>query len=456
MKKINLLLTFLLVFFTSVSMISAEEKLVCDKTVEVGKTVTCTFTVDEETRMIETDPEYFKIESVSGNGNTQRNDYQAIFQSSGKIKFIAKKSGNVHVYVSSADGIFGYEELEQIVKVTEKTTTTTTTTTTKPKSDNNYLSSITIDGKEIENFSKNTTKYFVDVDNSVKKVTIKAKQEDEIAEVTIDGPNNLAIGDNEYIISVTSENESTKYYKIIITRADEEESSSTEIKSIKIKGYNLNFDKTSKTFHLNIKPEDTELDITIKLKDENASYEIEDNDNLQDGSVIKIIVTAEDETTDTYRIIISKKSSSILPIIIGSVSALLIIIVIILIVINNKKKKNKKDNIKNTDSNQPKIQKENNNEVKKDSIIEEKTIEMPAISTPDESTELSSLDEEDNIPYDNDEEDETRILSYAEQKELERVNKELIEEENEKTSKEIDKALEKILDFEYENDEEDE
>lgn len=451
MKKKFCILIFMLVCMilsaTRVNAISFS----CPKTsVTAGTDLTCNITIEEGDDAVQVSSS-LTIKNVTGDMNTKYAK-TASFATNGTVVF--KTDGLAGDYKILAEDVSSSYTNTVTVHISEATTTTkTTTTTTKPKSDNNYLSSITIDGKEIENFSKNTTKYFVDVDNSVKKVTIKAKQEDETAEVTIDGPNNLAIGDNEYTISVTSENESTKYYKIIITRADEEESSSTEIKSIKIKGYNLNFDKTSKTFHLNIKPEDTQLDITVKLKDENASYEIEDNDNLQDGSVIKIIVTAEDETTDTYRIIVSKKSSNILPIIIGSVSALLIIIVIILIVINNKKKKN---NPKNTDSNQPKIQKENNNEVKKDSIIEEKTIEMPAISTPDESAELSSLDEEDNIPYDNDEEEETRILSYAEQKELERVNKELIEEENEKASKEIDKALEKILDFEYENDEEDE
>ncbi len=450
MKKRNLFITFLLVFFASLTTINAEEKLDCTKTVEVGNTVTCTFTLGEETKMIETDSECLKIESVSGNGNTQLNDYQAIFQSSGKIKFTAKKSGNAHVYVSSEDGIFGYEELEQIVKITEKTTTTktTTTTTTKAKSDNNYLSSITIDGIEIEDFSKNTTKYFVDVENDTKKVTIKAQAEDSTATISIDGPKTLNVGDNEYTISVTSESDITKYYKIIITRADVEESSSTEIKSIKIRGYKLNFDKTSKTFHLNIKPEDSQLDITITLKDKKANYEIENNDNLKDGSVIKIIVTAEDDTTDTYRIIISKKSNNVMPIIIGSLIIVVAIIVIVLVIIN-KKRKNYKDNKK---ANNVDEKKDSKDKIEKENIIDEKTIEMPAINEPEQTSETSFDEEDYSIPYDNDEEEETRILSYAEKKELEKANK----EENEKTSIEIDKALENMLSFEYESDEDDE
>ena len=91
MKKVKLLFMSLLVFFASILVVNAEEKLVCDKnTVEVGKSITCSYTIGDEARMIETDSDYLKLDSVSGNGNTQQNDHQAIFQSSGKISFIAK------------------------------------------------------------------------------------------------------------------------------------------------------------------------------------------------------------------------------------------------------------------------------------------------------------------------------------------------------------------------------
>lgn len=466
MKKVKLLFMSLLVFFASIMVVNAEEKLVCDKnTVEVGKSITCSYTIGDEARMIETDSDYLKLDSVSGNGNTQQNDHQAIFQSSGKISFIAKKSGKVDIYLSTENGIGSITKLP--IKIIEPTTTkktTTTTATTKAKSDNNYLESITVNGEQIESFDKTKTKYFVEVENKVKKATVKATSEDDNATVTIDGPKVLEVGDNEYTISVKSESNTTKFYKVIVTRKDEEESSNTDIKSIKIRGYHLNFDKNSKTFYLNIKKEDTELDITVNTKDKKANYDIEGNENLEDGSVVKIVVTAQNGDTDTYRIIIQKESTNIIPYIIG-VAILIIIIVIIVVVMKNKKKKNNdKDDNKDKKANNNKeiISKTNKNN---EDFENEKTIEMPPISEPKEKDNKESYEEEydddlddEMVHIDNDEEEETRILSYAEREELERARKQKEEEDDTSdVSNKIDEELNKSLsfDYEYENDDED-
>ncbi|MGN1269002.1 MAG: cadherin-like beta sandwich domain-containing protein, partial [Candidatus Aphodocola sp.] len=300
-----------------------------------------------------------------------------------------------------------------------------TTTTTKAKSDNNYLSSISVNEEELSDFSKTTTKYYVEVDNDTKKISIDATAEDELASVDIDGPKSLSVGDNEYTISVTSESNTTKIYKVIVTRAEKEESSSTDVKNIKVKGYNLNFDKNSKTFYLSIDKEDTELDITVTLKDKNADYEIEGNEDLKDGSEIKIKVTAEDGTTDTYRIIIEKKETNMMPVIIGIIILLIIIIIVIVMVVINKKKK------KNSSS------KSTKNEVK-DKDDNEKTKEMPTIDSEEEKSDDHDETYE-QIPIDNDEEEKTRMLSFAEEERLEKtkvINSDLdndIDEEFEKT-----------------------
>ena len=465
MKKVKLLFMSLLVFFASIMVVNAEEKLVCDKnTVEVGKSITCSYTIGDEARMIETDSDYLKLDSVSGNGNTQQNDHQAIFQSSGKISFIAKKSGKVDIYLSTENGIGSITTLP--IKIIEPTTTkktTTTTATTKAKSDNNYLESITVNGEQIESFDKTKTKYFVEVENKVKKATVKATSEDDNATVTIDGPKVLEVGDNEYTISVKSESNTTKFYKVIVTRKDEEESSNTDIKSIKIRGYHLNFDKNSKTFYLNIKKEDTELDITVNTKDKKANYDIEGNENLEDGSVVKIIVTAQNGDTDTYRIIIQKESTNIIPYIIGALILIIIIVIIVVVMKNKKKKDNVKDNNKDkkSDGKKKPINKVNQNN---EDYENEKTIEMPPISKPEEKDNKKSYEEEydddlddEMVHIDNDEEEETRILSYAEREELERAKRQKEEEDSSDVSNKIDEELNKSLsfDYEYENDDED-
>ena len=380
----------------------------------------------------------------------------------GTIKFKASKAGDYDISLISDDGETTYKTVT--ISVNEKTTTTkTTTTTTKAKSENNYLESITVNGEQIESFEKSKTKYFVEVENKVKKATIKATSEDDASTVTIDGPKVLEVGDNEYTISVKSESNTTKFYKVIVTRKDKEESSNTDIKGIKIRGYHLNFDKNSKTFYLNVKKEDTELDITVNTKDKKANYDIEGNENLEDGSVVKIVVTAQNGDTDTYRIIIQKESTNIIPYIIGAL-ILIIIIVIIVVVMKNKKKKDndKGDNKdKKSDGKKKPINKENKNN---EDFENEKTIEMPPISEPKEKDNKESYEEEydddlddEMVHIDNDEEEETRILSYAEREELERAKRQKEEEDSSDVSNKIDEELNKSLsfDYEYENDDED-
>lgn len=343
----------------------------------------------------------------------------------------------------SIESIYGSDNKTFTIKGVKKTTTTTTTTT-KAKSDNNYLASIIVDGVPLKDFSKSKTKYFIELENDVVNANIKAEAEDENAKVEIDGPKSLNVGDNEYTISVTSENNTTKFYKVIVTRKDEDESSNTDIKSIKIKGYRLSFDKNSKTFHLNINKEDTELDITVNTKDKNASYEIEGNESLKDGSVIKIIVTAEDGSSDTYRIIIEKKESNVVSFIIVGIMLIIIIGLVIFFIIKKNKDKSKKSK---KDEQPPK------KEIKKESYTEEKTIEMPVINTDDNVSKNEDIEDDDIPLIDNDEEEETRILSYAEREELER-NKLLDNDVSNTIDEELDKTL--LFNYNENNDEDDE
>lgn len=448
MKKVKLFLMFILgMLIFSINVKAADTYgIKCDKAY-VNEPFACSVTTAKPVS-ISTD-----LKVYEGSVSMDKN---------GTIKFKASKAGDYDISLISDDGETTYKTVT--ISVNEKTTTTkTTTTTTKAKSENNYLESITVNGEQIESFEKSKTKYFVEVENKVKKATIKATSEDDAATVTIDGPKVLEVGDNEYTISVKSESNTTKFYKVIVTRKDKEESSNTDIKSIKIRGYHLNFDKNSKTFYLNVKKEDTELDITVNTKDKKANYDIEGNENLEDGSVVKIIVTAQNGDTDTYRIIIQKESTNIIPYIIG-VAILIIIIVIIVVVMKNKKKKDndKGDNKdKKSDIKKKPINKENKNN---EDFENEKTIEMPPISEPKEKDNKESYEEEydddlddEMVHIDNDEEEETRILSYAEREELERAKRQKEEEDSSDVSNKIDEELNKSLsfDYEYENDDED-
>ena len=121
----------------------------------------------------------------------------------------------------------GEEEPPVTEPATTTTTTTRTTTTTKKatttakaKSNNAYLERILVNGEAIENFDKTTKRYTVKVDYDTTKATIRGVAEDDNATVKVEGKNKLEVGENEFTISVTSEDQTTNNYKVIVVRKE--------------------------------------------------------------------------------------------------------------------------------------------------------------------------------------------------------------------------------------------
>ena len=116
------------------------------------------------------------------------------------------------------------------------TTSTTTITMNPAKSSNNFLSSLSASGVNL-NFSKNTLKYVADVENSVKSITLSGTVEDNKSRVSGLGTFPLNIYENVFNVTVTAENGSRRTYTINIRREDELGnpifiSSSTDIDSL--------------------------------------------------------------------------------------------------------------------------------------------------------------------------------------------------------------------------------
>lgn len=391
MKKKVFIIFMICCFFILSSRVKAGSSFSCTKSVNVGNNIECKVLIDEEPVMVKTENS-IKIIDLNGESYSKLNEKEAIFYKSGTIIYGPASSKDLSYTISlySEDGTSKHIS-DCKVKVLPKTTTTTTTTTTRKKSSNNYLSEITIDGEKLEDFSKNKNKYYVTVHNNVKKILVDAKTEDEYAKIDINEPKSLEIGDNEYTIGVTSEDDTTKFYKIIVTREDVGKSSDTKLKSIKVKDYKLNFDNKAKTFYLKIKEKESRLNISVVTNDKKAEYEITDNENLKDGSVIKIKVTAEDLSYDTYRIIIQKDKKSIMPIII-SVSLITIVIIVIIFIIIFKSKKKKNGNKKNEDIDTKKIETLEKEKIPFDNDLEEKTTVFTYDEEDQEDTKTTILD----------------------------------------------------------------
>ena len=92
-------------------------------------------------------------------------------------------------------------------------------TVTYNGSDNNYLSSLVVEGYELnKTFNKESATYFVTVDSSVINVSIEATAEDSNATVCVSGADNLKTGTNKVLISVTSESGVVRTYRIYVTK----------------------------------------------------------------------------------------------------------------------------------------------------------------------------------------------------------------------------------------------
>ena len=151
---------------------------------------------------------------------------------------------------------------------------------------------------------------------------IEATPNSEKSKVTINGNEDLSVGDNVFKINVEAENGKVTTYTITVIRKKqgEEISNNNNIKSITIKNHSIDF--KSNVYKYTVKANEKELDLTITLDDENATYKITGNNDLKNGSEIKIKVTAENGEEKTYTLVIKKSN---LGLIISIISVVLLI-----------------------------------------------------------------------------------------------------------------------------------
>lgn len=196
----------------------------------------------------------------------------------------------------------------------KKDTTPTQTNNNKTNSSNTIQKSNEAGLKELKldqdgltpEFDKNITEYYLIVDLTVKQIKISANAVDTKAKVTVLGNKNLKEGQNTITVKVKAEDGTEKKYFIYVTKVDNVELANAELENLDIEGYSLypSFKSNIYSYNLNINQNITSLNITPTTQRENATVVIEGNTNLQKGeNIIKVIVTAEDNTTiRTYKI----------------------------------------------------------------------------------------------------------------------------------------------------------
>lgn len=194
---------------------------------------------------------------------------------------------------------------------TTQVTTETPSTTTNVVS-NTKLSSITLSSGKID-FNKDVYEYTLEIDSLVNSVNISAIPEDNTSTVKVDGNTNLKDG-SVISITVTGSDNSNSVYRIKISKKETIKlSNNSKLKTLKIKGYDINFNSNITDYVLNIDSNTKELDIEeYETVDEKAEVSIEGNTDLGKNSVVHIIVTAEDGITTTsynFEIKVKKKSN---------------------------------------------------------------------------------------------------------------------------------------------------
>ena len=222
-------------------------------------------------------------------------------------------------------------------------------------SSNNSLKSLKVNDEKI-NLLENEFIYNITVENDIDEVIITAIPNDSRATVKLDEKYPLIIGENEINVKITAASGEEASYILNITRKKILSKDSLLV-NLKIKGYEIDFRQDVKRYNLKINDGDNELDITTVTEDPNATVEIEGNKDLENGSIVKINVKAEDGSFTRYFINIEKGSTGISPIIIIIIVLLLLLGGCIGLIIYRKTKKevanfDKLDDNK-TDNNNP-------------------------------------------------------------------------------------------------------
>lgn len=191
----------------------------------------------------------------------------------------------------------------------KNTTTTTTTTTTEALKSNTKLKALTLSSGKI-NFSSDVYEYSIEVDSIVNAINITAVPEDDSSKVNISNNTNIVDGSVISVV-VTGIDGSTSEYKINVKKKETVIlSSNAKLKSLTVENYSLNFNSKITDYTLIIDEGVDTLKIDYETEDDNAKVLINGNENLKKGSIVKVVVTAEDGTVNEYKIQINVKKKS--------------------------------------------------------------------------------------------------------------------------------------------------
>lgn len=305
-------------------------------------------------------------------------------------------SNVVNVIVVSESGL----EQTYTINITREDTRSTDTT----------LSSITVDGVSIPNFKSSTYKYTVKK-YKTEGVSIVGITNDPKATVVVTQPPKVIIGENTYVLTVTSENGDSAVYTVIINNIDT--NISKKLKTLSIHGYSIDFDKNNNRYEIRYnKKKFKELHVyfsTVASSDEVTATLSPDINNdaealskLRAGDEITVTITGIDGESVEYTIVIVNDNRISFFLILELFIMAVVVVVIIIIYRKRKKEKTKpRKSVKKDSTSKPKEKVTEKSEKKKKrfSIYEDEyeEVEVEVDDADDYSATKELTDEELNL-----------------------------------------------------------
>lgn len=335
-KTLNYLLVLFIFMFVGMISVNATNMKLDPETIEVGKS--STLTISNPTRTGDYKISYDKsILEAKNNCGTSDFVLQNKVKDGCTIVFTAKKNLSLtedkKIEIKLSDDGGSTPEVKTLtVKAnitpqpvsptpTPSTTTQTTTSTAKAKSNNAKLKELKITSEDkvelsyTPKFSSSINEYSLNVDGSISRVIINATLEDSNASLVISDnvKSELVAGENNKItITVLAEDGQTKNTYTINVLRDALETDAT-LKSLKIKEYpSFKFSADKFSYNVEVDSSVKKLTFDYTLASDKSSVEISGNDELKDGSVVKLTVTSEDSSKREYKftVIKTKKTST--------------------------------------------------------------------------------------------------------------------------------------------------
>ncbi len=295
MKRIKVLLFALLLFMPCV--VFAAGSVTVNKssiTIEQGDSATFTVTANNAAGKVTFASNNSGVASINKSSEWVENGSTTVTVS-------GKSIGSTSITVSVDAASFDEEPI--------KTSYIVNVTVTKPKSSNNNLSSLTVDGSTVSGFSAGKTSYNLGT-TKANSISIGASVADGTASVSGTVNKSLRYGSNTFNVVVTAENGSKKTYSVTITKQDDRNSDNT-LKILSIDAGSIDFNSNTTNYSIKVKHDVSTINIKAEANNSKASVSGTGEKELKDYSNdFSVVVTAENQTKRTYTIRVIRADES--------------------------------------------------------------------------------------------------------------------------------------------------